>query len=279
MTASESHPRTPLRGDLDFETAQRKVAVLMEEYKALYGLVTFRMTSLDRRVPIASAALATFLGSIAAVPPASQTIFLIGLPLAQVWLVRTTINHARSFEDVLRRIDEIERSVNALLGEDLLLFQSRHPSQGKATGGRTGVETVRTVYTSALLMLGACLYLASLSFEKRTLDFYAAACGLIAVHLTLSVFLLRRYRYLKVPSSGCRTGRWVPWARSLCGGGGGGRTKPARTRRGRRRRPTGTDPGGLSPSTSPSAAGTASDRQTAETGVDRTAVPSAPLRY
>lgn len=209
------------------DSTQRHIDLLMEEYKVLYTLVTFRMTSLDRRVPIATAALATFLGSIAAVPPASQAIFLVGLPLAQVWLVRTTINHARSFEDVLRRIDEIERKVNELAREELLVFQSRHPSSGKAIGGRTGMETVWTVYTTAVLMLGACVYLALLSGEdKELLLGYAAGCGVIALYLTALLLFLRRYRYVKGQQPGGPRKRWgLRWV-----------VPRARTTRGRRRR-------------------------------------------
>lgn len=210
------------------DVTQRRINLLMEEYKVLYSLVTFRMTSLDRRVPIATAALATFLGSIAAVPPASQAIFLIGLPLAQVWLVRTTINHARSFEDVLRRIDEIERRVNELTGEELLVFQSRHPSSGRATGGRTGMETVWTVYTTSLLMLGACGYLATLQMDILALKVYAGCCGLIAVYLTGLVLRLRRYRYVKAVPPRAAPGRRWKVAKAF---------RRARTTRGRRRSP------------------------------------------
>ncbi len=210
----------------DTEPVQRKLNLLMEEYKVLYGLVTFRMTSLDRRVPIASAALATFLGSISAVPSASQTIFLIGLPLAQIWFVRTTVNHARSFEDVLRRIDEIERHVNKLVGAELLVFQSRHPSGGKSTGGRTSVETVRTVYATSLLMLGACLYLASLNpVTAMYFTEYVIGCGLVALHLTAVIVKLKRYRYIKDRVSAHRRRRW------------GLRIRPKRSSRGRRRSP------------------------------------------
>lgn len=230
--------------------AARSIDILMEEYKALYGLVTFRMSSLDRRVPIASAALATFLGGIAAMPPASQAIFLIGLPLAQLWLVRTTINHARSFEDVLRRIDEIERQVNALAGEPLLLFQSRHPSGGHATGGRTGAETVKTVFTSSVLMLGACVYLASMHPGLAPfLDAYGVACGVIGLHLSLSMLALRRYRYVKAPSRSRRRRKRLPWP-SL------GRSRTSRDRRRRSAHSRRSDP---SPPSGPLAAGTASD--------------------
>jgi hypothetical protein len=232
------------------DTRRQKIDLLLEEYRVLYTLVPFRMTSLDRRVPIATAALATFLGSIAAVPPASQAIFLIGLPLAQVWLVRTTVNHARSFEDVLRRIDEIERRVNELAGEELLVFQSRHPSSGRATGGRTGMETVWTVYTTALLMLAACVYLAVLmDHAGQVTGGYAAACTAIGMYLTIVVVRLRRYRYVKEQSQGSPERRWMksrsqgsPWGLWV-------RTRRPRTRRGRRRSRASHPSDGPSPST------------------------------
>lgn len=235
----------------DTDPNQRTINLLLEEYKVLYGLVTFRTTSLDRRVPIATAALASFLGSIAVVPPASQTIFLAGLPLAQVWLVRTTINHARSFEDVLRRIDEIERRVNELAGEEVLVFQSRHPSNGKAIGGRTGLETVWTVYTTALLMLGACVYLAALSSDTPNLiEGYASGCGAIALYLTFLLLRLGRYRYIKArtaarpaPRPSLRA-RWKPTLRRYSWGA----ARRARTRPGRRRPKVDTTPDTPSPS-------------------------------
>ncbi len=242
-------PTPPVQTKTKAETDpdQRTIDLLMEEYKVLYGLVTFRMTSLDRRVPIATAALASFLGSIAAVPPASQTIFLAGLPLAQVWLVRTTINHARSFEDVLRRIDEIERRVNELTGEEVLVFQSRHPSNGKAIGGRTGLETVWTVFTTALLMLGACVYLAAISSDTPNLiENYAAGCGAIALYLTFLLLRLGRYRYVKAhaaarqaPRPSLRVRLKPPLRRAA---------RRARTRPGRRRPKGDTNPDMPSPS-------------------------------
>lgn len=250
MTAADA-PVSDSGAAKNSDQSSRAINILLEEYKALYGLVTFRMSSLDRRVPIASAALATFLGSIAAVPPASQAIFLIGLPLAQLWLVRTTINHARSFEDVLRRIDEIERKINDLAGEPLLLFQSRHPSGGRATGGRTGAETVKTVYTSSMLMLGACVYLASMHPGlSLVLHAYGVACGVIGLHLSMSMLALRRYRYVKVPSRPRRRRRRLLWP-SL----GRSRTSPGRRRLSARSHRH--DP---SPSTESSVGDTASDR-------------------
>ncbi|MEM1329695.1 MAG: hypothetical protein AAGG07_03955 [Planctomycetota bacterium] len=83
---------------------------------------------------------------------------LLGVPLSLVWFVRTTINHARSFEDCLRRIESIERAVNDRVGEDLLCFQSTHPSRGRQIGGRTSAVTIETTITISAVLLASCLW-------------------------------------------------------------------------------------------------------------------------
>src|SRR5947207_3388849 len=88
---------------------------LFEEYRALYSLATFRMAALDRRMPVTAGAVAAVMGGLDVVSRDSQLLILLGSPLALVWFVRATVNHARSFEDVLRRIEQIELSVNELL--------------------------------------------------------------------------------------------------------------------------------------------------------------------
>lgn len=102
----------------------KRIDVLLEEYRALYALVQFRMTALDRRVPLAGSTLAFSLGGAFIAPLHVQIVVLVVLPLAVLWLVRTTINHARSFEDALRRIEQIEVRVNELASEELMAFQS-----------------------------------------------------------------------------------------------------------------------------------------------------------
>ncbi|UYV13491.1 MAG: hypothetical protein NCW75_04200 [Phycisphaera sp.] len=143
-----------------------RIDVLLEEYRALYGLAQFRMAALDRRVPLAGTALALSLGGAFVSPLSVQIVVLVVLPIAVAWLVRTTINHARSFEDALRRIEQIERHVNQIAGEPLLAFQSSHPSRGEAVGGRTGRESVLAVVLASTGSLVACLALvASLHHE------------------------------------------------------------------------------------------------------------------
>src|SRR3954452_22946950 len=96
------------------------LAAYYEEYEALYSLVEFRMSALDRRAPVTAAAFAGVVAALQAVPAGSQAILFVGLPVALLWFMRTTVNHARSFEDVLRRIEEIERAVNAVLRSEVL---------------------------------------------------------------------------------------------------------------------------------------------------------------
>jgi hypothetical protein len=137
---------------------EHKLSALYQEYRAMYDLVIFRMTALDRRAPVTVGAFAAALASLQVLPTESQGILLVLLPIANVWLIRTTINHARSFEDVLRRIEWIEQSVNQLVGSPVLGFQLLHPSRHRRVGGRTGYESVLAVLGSVHLLLAAAAY-------------------------------------------------------------------------------------------------------------------------
>lgn len=174
-----------------------RLALLMEEYRALYGLVPLRLQSLERRVPIAGATLAAFLGSVAVLPGEARVIFLIGMPLVLIWFLRTTLTHARSFEDLLRRIESIESRANKLAGEPLLGFQSSHPSRGKAVGGRTGAETVGSVLVGVAVMLGSCLFLAERlgPLGPALRSGYAIYVATVAGSLISLGLSQRRYRY------------------------------------------------------------------------------------
>lgn len=132
---------------------------MLSEYRALYGLAEWRLSALDRRIPLVGGVLTGFLASVPILPMASQTLALVAVPISLIWLVRTTINHARSFEDALRGLEVIEQRVNSLLGHQALGFQSTHPSRGAAVGGRTGAETVGAVILAAGVLLGMCLWL------------------------------------------------------------------------------------------------------------------------
>ena len=178
---------------------QSTISILLEEYRALYAVALFRMSSLERRVPIGVAAITALLASVLALTPSNQIAVLLLIPLGLVWHLTTTINHARSFEDVLRRIDEIEREVNTLAARELLLFQSSHPSRGKQVGGRTGNESVRAVFASSTITLLASLWL---FWGASNHDLIRTACyGIylmtVGGYSTIRVRLLARYRYDK----------------------------------------------------------------------------------
>lgn len=187
------------RDNRNDRAAETQLRVLMHEYDALYGLASLRMASLDRRAPIAGAALTGFLAAAVLLPRPAQLALLVTLPVALLWFLRTTINHARSFEDVLRRIEEIERHANRLAGGELLVFQSRHPSRGKSVGGRTGRETIRSVFCICVVLLGLSGYLAAAQaqIEPRALMLYAAYLVAVLGHLLATVVRLRLYRYEK----------------------------------------------------------------------------------
>lgn len=177
--------------------AKDQVDILIEEYRALYTLAVFRMASLDRRLPATSTAITAMIAGIPLVSPESGPFLLVGVPLALLWLVKNTINHARSLEDILRRIEELEHGVNRIAGKQLLYFQSCHPSRYKAVGGRTGRESVTTVLASCLFLLGTCLYvsLVSLRFAQFAQLLYGAYLFTVALVLIVLVIRHVQYRY------------------------------------------------------------------------------------
>lgn len=175
------------------------VSALFEEYRVLYGLADFRMRALDRRVPVAGGVLAAFLGGLTALPENAQVMVLLGMPIAVVWFMRTTVNHARSFEDVLRRIEEIEREVNGLLGRNVLRFQSLHPSRRLEVGGRTGRETTGATLWTSMLLLAACAFQYWETMPDSDARWTAYVCYLALAGMTAAWERLRLKRYAYEP--------------------------------------------------------------------------------
>ncbi|MCB1745465.1 MAG: hypothetical protein KDK91_34175 [Gammaproteobacteria bacterium] len=179
------------------ERENDEIKILTEEYRAMYSLALFRLGALDRRVPATAATLGAFLGSVAVLPGPSREIVLVGVPLAAIWLVRITINHARSFEDALRRIEWIEQRINLHLRAEVLGFQSRHPSRGHAVGGRTGRESISAVLAAAILLVTACwrVFERTLAAGAAEAWAYRLFVAVLVVYLGAVVVALRCYRY------------------------------------------------------------------------------------
>ena len=187
------------RGGGNGIAVETRIQVLLEEYRALYHLLEFRLAAMDRRLPVATGTLGAILAAVASMPPNTQAVFLIGLPAAFAWLLTTTVAHARAKEDHLRRIDELERSVNQLVGEELLVFQSRHPNRKRAAG-RTGQGTILALLTACETMLWGCAYFFQAYGRPATIEtayFGYVAC--IATYLFAPVVALRHYSYRKPP--------------------------------------------------------------------------------
>ncbi len=184
-------------------STEARIRILLHEYRALYGLLTFRLTAMDRRFPVAGGALGAVLGSVTAMPPETKLTFLIGLPVALLWLVLSTVQHGRSKEDHLRRIDEIERLVNHLAGEQLLVFQSRHPNKRSVTAGRSGFGTVSAVLATSWVMLLACgvlTYLPSPLLPRPWLAGYFGYLAGTSGIMASAALGLRQYRYRRPPA-------------------------------------------------------------------------------
>lgn len=156
----------------------------------MYALALYRLNALDQRTPILSGVLTGLLACIGTLAPTHQVAALMFYPLTLLWLLRTTIGHARSFEDCLRRIEELEIALNARFGQRLIDFQSSHPSRLVVVGGRTGEESVLSVLVVSVLLLGTCLYVFTTTNEAGAIGLYMAY---LAMTFTSLVLAFRRY--------------------------------------------------------------------------------------
>lgn len=132
----------------------QQIDILLKEYGVLYALLLWRLTAADRRLLVSGGLLAGILTAIHSLNGPGVQLLLWGLPVLLWVIFSAMVGHARSKEDLLRRIDEIERRVNTLANVELLAFQSRRPAPGRAVGGRTGVTAINgtlTLYIAILL--------------------------------------------------------------------------------------------------------------------------------
>ncbi|WP_147870553.1 hypothetical protein [Stieleria maiorica] len=162
-------------------------------------MLLFRLTALDRRLPLFAGLITASLATVLALPQNSQTIILLIVPAALLWLARTTVQHARAKEDHLRRIDEIERAINEIAGEHLLMFQSRHPSRGRTPAGRTGNSTVVATTFGTLFILLFSLFL-FLETPRPVPDWiYVSYLVLVMLGVSIGPVRLSKYHYRKRP--------------------------------------------------------------------------------
>lgn len=177
--------------------ANEKIDVLLAEYSVLYKLLLTRIHLIERRAPVATATLAVALGSVVVLPSILRAFVLLTLPLLSYWLFRATTSHARSKEDILRRIDEIERHVNFLAEDELLIFQSQHPNRVAIGASRSVRDTLASSAVAALLLLiGSCVVAVTELPEVYMVQFtaYATITGLAVMNALLSV---QHYKYRK----------------------------------------------------------------------------------
>jgi hypothetical protein len=170
----------------------------LAEYHAMYSLAEYRLVALDRRIPLIGGLLTAFLGSVPVLHETSQFLVLIVIPVSLVWLMRTTINHARSFEDALRRIEQLEHAINARVGVDAMGFQGTHPSKGSTVGGRTGTESVLAVgIASGLLLFVSGIMITqatALSLPEISVCFVIDAAVIVLIARALMGWRTYRYR-------------------------------------------------------------------------------------
>lgn len=184
-------------------THQERVDVLLEEYRALYSLLTFRLEAIEQRIPLATGILVALLSSSSSFTHEQRLALLLAVPAACVWLHGTMALHTRSKEDVLRRIDEIERMINGLAAEELLVFQSRHPNRKRFVGGRSGFGSVLAVSNISVAAIGVALAMFSREFAERSwaIGAYSGYSVLSVLRLLAVTLKLAFYRSRKAPRS------------------------------------------------------------------------------
>ncbi len=190
----------------NFQQSQRglrsetRVPILLAEYRALYDLLRLRLDAMDRRVPLAAGTLGAVLAGIPTMPPTSQVVMLVLHPASVAWLVASAAGHARSKEDHLRRIAEIEVAINEFVGAELVAFQSRHPGRGRFVSGRSGRISVLATATGSLAALLCCgAFFEATHPPPVSLMAYWAYLSGIAFGIAATLLRLRHYRYVKAP--------------------------------------------------------------------------------
>lgn len=173
----------------------QKIDILLVEYGVLYSLLQWRLTASDRRLFVAGALIVGVLSAMHALNAAAARLLLWGLPVL-LWVILTAaVGHARSKEDLLRRIDEIEQRVNRLAGIQLLAFQSRRPTS--TVGGRTGTQAVNgTLALCISVVLGATLFLQPVEDVRSSIAVcYGLWAAAWAAWMIREAVMLRNYRY------------------------------------------------------------------------------------
>ena len=138
--------------------------------------------------------VATF-ASLLHMAPETRVAMLLAIPTAVWCLARAAAQHAKAKEDHLRRIDEIERHVNRLAGQELLVFQSRHGSRGTHTGGRTSRSALTAITLGALTTLFLSVFLFLQSNSQFPTLVYSGFVALVGIDIVFMPFSLKKYQY------------------------------------------------------------------------------------
>jgi hypothetical protein len=164
----------------------------------LYSLLQFRLNAMDRRTPALTGLLAVLLGTLHVMEADVARALLIGVPIGLFAFVLTSTNHARSQEDLLRRIEELEMMINHRVGENLLGFQSSHPSRATTVGGRTATLWVRAIVLLCVAALLSCTYMfVRIGASSAATIGYLAYCTVVTLAILVQAARIERYRYAK----------------------------------------------------------------------------------
>lgn len=152
---------------------------LVEEYRAMYALLLFRLQAMDSRLPLATAGLGGYLTAIATLDGGASLAFHLAAPLTLLWFTTSTAGHARSKADVLGRLREIEDALNRRANASLARFQSCQYMRYGSAIGRTGTSAMISVFGGAAVCLASSTLLVDLTSPLKLL--YLLYAGMMTV--------------------------------------------------------------------------------------------------
>lgn len=174
-----------------------KLTVLLSAHQTFYELYQIRLNAVEKRLPIGAIIVSALFGSLTVVSKDIQVLYLCGIPIALIYLTKTTITHLESFEDLLRRIEEIEKKINNIVGEKLLMFQSEHPSRGWTVAGRFGRDSINSVSILSIMVLVACVYiLYRMNYHLIWQVLYYFYVSLVGLLIVIKRICLKKYKYI-----------------------------------------------------------------------------------
>ena len=156
--------------------------ILITEYQSLYSLYRLRLNALEKKLLIAVLLIKALLGRLAALTKDIKKLYLFGILIALIYLVKRITIHLQLSEYLYRRIEEVEQWFNDLASRQLLTFQIEHPNKRTTLGGNFRKAAANSVFILTFWFLGSCSYVS----HSLGHNLYLNTCYYIPIILDIS---------------------------------------------------------------------------------------------